>query len=162
MLISITGNIASGKSRLTRIIKEHHPSYRVASIDRYRHRCNPEGTEQGENRAWEMMIRNIRKGGNIIMEQTGVGQHYEKCLAAYPGKVYTIMVICPTDQCLRNHNERMSQGYEMPPLWFSRDISEGIEHINLMMDLISPDLRIDWNEEEDVILELISLIASPS
>lgn len=155
MLIVITGNIASGKSTLAKEIKKA-TGFQLLSIDDYRKRHNRSNCDIGESQAWYHLIKHIKKGGNLILELTGTGQHYEKCLLHYSGHKIVIMMPTDAETCKKNHLRRMKRGYKMPPMPFENSIVEQIDTVDILLKMVDYDILFDNNISTKELIGLLT------
>ena len=155
MLIVITGNIASGKSTLAKKLKSS-TGYQLLSIDQYRKRHNRSNCHIGESQAWHHLIKHIKKGGNLILEMTGTGKHYEKCLLHYDGPQIVIKMKTSADQCKINHDRRLKKGYKLPPMPFERPINEQIDTVEILLQMVDYDILYDQSTPIEELVDLLT------
>lgn len=154
MLIAIIGNIASGKSTLARTISAAK-NYRILKIDDFRKRHNKAGDPRGDRKSWEYLISHIQKGGPLILEATGVGKYFERCLCSYPGPEFIIKVDTPAAECKQNHARRLRKGYKLPPMPWDRPINDVIDRVDILLKDSRADVVYKEKEDLKIILSII-------
>ena len=157
-MIVITGNIASGKTTLARGLQKLLKGYRLLSIDVYRKRYS-DGSDAGEDRAWDKLMHRVSQGDDCILEMTGVGQYYELCLLRYPGQRIVLKIDASPAQCLRAADLRHLSGYRLPPLPYRMDRSKSIKRIGKLLDYVDYDLLIPHRAKPKEVLEIILPVA---
>ncbi len=155
MLISVIGNIASGKSAFIRNFKKRLPDYSVLSIDDYRKRHNQEGTKVGEMKAWAYLQQRVSERENIILETSGIGSKYHSTILKYSGVVVTVFINTEWDVCIMNHRRRMEKGYKLPPMPWTSDVENSIKEMDTLYQGIECDFEISNKEDIEGIIELI-------
>ena len=140
MLIIVNGNIASGKSSLC---AELHTvlGWPVLAVDDYRRRHNPANTFEGERLAIEQLIRDVQVSDNAIVEITSANGNLERILTAHPGPSMLVLVACSLAECLQRHEQRIANGYIMPPFpWKKTSIQDSIAYLDMAIGLLEHDV----------------------
>lgn len=155
MLIVIAGNIATGKTTLINQLKKMI-NFDVLSIDDVRRIYNKNGTMSGEKLSWDILIDQLRLGGNYILEMTGASQHFYRCLAAYPGSTLICVLHSEKETILKNISKRKNSGYTLPPMPYKfKNIDESISSIQMKIDMFNADIVGSSEEIIEMIIQII-------
>ena len=147
MKILISGNIASGKGTLIRGLIEELPDYDHIAIDDYRQRYGDE-TEDGEFRAREQFIFDIRWSQNCFIECTGVGKLYS---LVKPELEANFLLYTNQKVCIKRFSERNTKAI-LPFNWFrGKTLSQSLYYINTCHDKTTYKLTVRNNETKDII-----------
>ena len=146
MKILISGNIASGKGTLIRQLVEELPYYDHIAIDDYRERYG-DGTEDGELRAREQFIFDIRWSEFCFIECTGVGKLYS---LVKPEIDYNFLLYTNQKVCLKRFDERGTRAV-IPSNWFTgKTLSQSLYYINTCHDRTKYKLTVRNNTVKEV------------
>lgn len=133
-LICFIGNVASGKSSVSKIVSEAI-GYRLTGIDAYRQQYNPDESRLGETAAWQALQAEVSKGGKLVLETSGTSQHFPALKFLYPGPVIVYLIRARVSTCKARHIERIKRGHIMPPFPQITGIMESIEVIDELLKL---------------------------
>jgi hypothetical protein len=155
MKVLISGNIASGKGTLIRGLVEELPDYEHLAIDDYRAKYG-DGTEDGELRAREQFIFDIRWSENCFIECTGVGKLYS---LIKPEIEANFLLYTNQKLCLKRFEERNTKAI-IPLNWFrGKKLSQSLYYINTCHDKTKYKLTVRDNKKKDV-LRIVSKVKS--
>lgn len=146
MKILICGNISSGKGTLIKSVLERLDNFEHIAIDDYRLRYG-DGTQDGEDRAREQFIFDIRFSENCLVECTGVGKLFSM---VKPEVDYRFLLSTDPSECERRFNDRGTE-VPLPKTWFSgKSLRDSINDIDKLHSRTGYKLIVRNNKVKDV------------
>jgi adenylate kinase family enzyme len=136
-LLCIIGNIGSGKTTLARELLTLLPHFSYHAIDDYRRKYNPNATQEGEQAAYEHLCYDIWQQENAILEMSGVSDKYRnlKWEAQHKGyRVFVVKLLCQAEYLYDRLQQRHEQGYELPPMPYTLNLSQSVRYIEHVLD----------------------------
>jgi hypothetical protein len=140
-LISVAGNICSGKTTICELLskKLDIPFF---SIDDYRVRYKAFSIE-GERNAWDNLVIDIAKCNMAIFESSGVSVNINKVHKVFD-KIITVLIDCDDKSALRRLYEKKMKGYSLVPYPFKRaPWPETINRIGTKLDKMKYDMKFN-------------------
>ncbi len=147
-MIAIIGNIASGKSTVSKLLSEQLPDYVYLSIDEFRVRFRS-STKRGEANAWQAIMIAVFKNDNIIFESSGTSLHYDEIVSGFKkrgGKVTVIKLECPIHESMLRRRLQLKNGYVPPPFCYSTNLPTSVSFIHTKLTEIKSDLTYNSME----------------
>jgi predicted kinase len=146
MKILLSGNIASGKGTLIKSVIEKLPDYEHLAIDDYREKYG-DHTEDGEIRAREQFIFDLRWCENCIIECTGVGRLYSQ---VKPEIDANFLLLTPVKECEKRFKDRGTEAV-LPSNWFKNSsLAQSLNYISECHKRTKYKLTIRGNASKDV------------
>lgn len=141
LLISIIGNICTGKSAVCRQL---HKQLNIPyfSIDEYRRMHNAH-TIDSEWRAWDELINDISHEYTAILESSGTSVNLEDIYGKFD-KVVVIKLSAPSDEIAQRFAERVSDPDYIPVPFFGRKDNEKLTDIVARMEYKLQDVHADY------------------
>lgn len=147
MKILICGNIASGKGTLIKGVLEHLEDFEHLAIDDYRNKYG-DGTQEGEDRAREQFIFDIRFSENCLVECTGVGKLFSMVRAEVD---YRFLLSTKPEECEKRFNDRDTK-VTLPSTWFTgKSLRSSIDDIDKLHNKTGYKLIVRNNKNRDVV-----------
>lgn len=111
-LISIVGNIASGKTTISELLAEQ-TGLPVFAVDAYRIKHQAHDITK-EWDAWNDLIAEIQQHPVAILESSGLSKQVKQIYSLFD-EVLIIMIDCPPRECLNRLQLRQKDGYKPVP-----------------------------------------------
>lgn len=149
MIIFVLGNMASGKTTLSKKIEELYPSFKHLDLDEFRRKYNTGKTLDGEKTAQRMFINAIRNNKNVIIDVTGTGRFFSEYFQKdVHNQAYVILLNSSIEDCKKRQLQRLNSGYKMPPLPSNWNISfeDGLKFMSSILSYMRHDLKLDAND----------------
>ena len=140
--VAIIGNINSGKSAITELLRQQYSHIPFLAIDDYR-RANPQQTREAEDTARYEFIRDIKAYDKAIITCVGYGQIYRQIQGLID---YTILVQCDGSICLSRYSTRNESAFVPLPLDWCLDVEDSISKINKFHSTITADYIINTTQ----------------
>ncbi|WP_460444383.1 AAA family ATPase, partial [Amycolatopsis magusensis] len=138
--IIIYGNIASGKTTLSKLLKASlGEEYKTVNLDECRVKVFGQdlgiGPIQQDLKAQELCLLEM-EGKNLIYETTAVTRFFDKArkhLRAQGYKLFFVWLECKPSECYDRYSERKASGHFQAPFAYGKDktdIRECISYFN--------------------------------
>jgi adenylate kinase family enzyme len=141
MLILINGNIAAGKSEVSRHLAALR-GWPIASMDDLR-REHSDGTWAGEALAMARLIDMVARTRHVIVEITSGNRHMDGIIMAHTDQAFFVLLDTPAATCLERVRQRREEGYRWPPVpWPAGNVEDSVHYLEGIVRLLEHDLHI--------------------
>ncbi len=133
MKILLFGDIASGKTTISKQIIQNYNNFELIAIDDFRRKYG-DYTMLGEKTALDKFIKNIKPNKNQIIEASGVGKLSNKIyerIRNYNESVFLIILVVPIQLIYERIKERT---WDIPFPGKQEKLNDIIESINLKIN----------------------------
>jgi broad-specificity NMP kinase len=141
LLISITGNICSGKSSVAEILSAK-TGIPVFSIDQYRITFKAFDYD-GERLAWFNLINDISRAKTAIFESSGLSANVDKVYSSFERRI--IVFLDPDETILlRRLSQRRMKGYSEVPYPFKKNsLPDSVRQMGVKFLRLRYNLKFD-------------------
>ena len=163
MIIFIVGNMASGKSSISKELTKKLKGFKHLELDEFRKKHNPNRTLAGDNKAQMELVEAIKNNKNVIVESTGTGRWYDQYFRHDKhNKIQVVLLDSTLTLCRERQKKRLSEGYEMPPIpssW-SLTFESSLKWMQDKLKYIKKDLKISAKDSIEENVEKITKFLS--
>ncbi|PXX96912.1 hypothetical protein DF185_19930 [Marinifilum breve] len=149
--ILVIGNVAAGKSTLSKVLAERLNCV-VVCLDDSRVEVVEQGLGNGRGHAdrlaQELCLRKLTAEDLVIFESTGVTRFYSKAikeLVRQDYKITKVMLMCDQETCWDRYKKRKASGHFQAPFAYAKgkNIKEGIRYFHWEQKKLETDLKYD-------------------